>query len=269
MREISSRDNRIIREVASLRERKYRDEKRLFIAEGPNLVREAVYGSPGIRFIFMSAGAESPEIRGLAAEAEKKVPAVYEVSSDCFARISQTDSPQGIIAVIEKPEISEDAFFDAAGGGCILVLDRIQDPGNAGTLLRTAEAAGFKGAIAIKGTTDLFGPKAVRAAAGSLLRIPVLGVRDADSLLSTLEKHGKTAVAAAMEAETAIYDIDLRKNIALIIGNEGNGVSDELMSRARTVSIPMEGRVESLNAALSGAIIMYESLRQRTLGAKN
>lgn len=267
MKEISSRDNKIIKDMAALSEKKRRDERGQFIIEGPNLVREAL--NEGIRLIsvFCLAGSETPEILELLQSAELDGVPAYTVSRDAFLRMTQTDTPQGILAAAEKKKFTEKEFFGTDGSN-VLVLDRIQDPGNMGTLLRTADAAGFTGVMLIKGCVDPFSPKVVRAAAGSLFRMPLMVGVETGKAAELLKSRGKTAMAAAMDAASAYYDEDLSENFALIIGNEGNGVSEELMSLTKKIAIPMAGRTESLNAALAGGIIMFEALRQKSLKSR-
>ena len=264
MKEITSKDNRIIKEAASLSEKKYRDSLGLYLLEGPNLVREALREDVRLKFIFTLAGGETPEILQLARACEAAGPAVFTVSREAFARIALTDTPQGILAVAEKKKSSQEDLF--ARPGCnVLVMDRIQDPGNMGTMIRTADAAGFSGIVLMKGSADPFGPKVVRSAAGSLFRLPVMTGVSPDELRALLQKWGKTPYAAAMDGQCAYYEADLAQDIALVVGNEGNGVSGQLMALSRTISIPMAGRTESLNAALAAGIIIFESLRQKSL----
>lgn len=256
---ISSKDNRIIRDAAKLYEKKHRDASGCFLLEGPSAVREAAQQGGRLRFIFTRAGA-SPDEFGI--EFSGQVPAVYELTDDVFARLAGTETPQGIIAVAQKPERRESDLFPSEDCN-VLVLDRVQDPGNMGTLLRTAEAMGFSGAILVKGCCDCWAPKVVRSAAGSLMRLPVLQAESAGDALKLLESHGKTCWVAVMDGETACYEADLARGAAVIIGNEGRGASEVFLEKARGLRIPMAGKTESLNAAYAGAIIMYESLRQR------
>ena len=136
-----------------------------------------------------------------------------------------------------------------------------------GTLRRTAEAMGFGGAVIVKGSVDAYSPKVVRAAAGSILRLPLLFTEDAEETLSLLKANGKTAYAAVMRSGKAGFEYPLARDSAIIIGNEGNGVSEEMLKASLHIHIPMEGDTESLNAALAGGMLMYESLRQRLAGA--
>jgi len=263
MQAISSKDNRIVKEAASLLEKKYRDELNLFLLEGPNIVKEAMEEGGRVRFIFTLAGSYSEEIEEIVSKAEDKNLAVYELSSEAFAKVTQTNTPQSIVAVMEKRQMEEDEFFKAVGNKNVVVLDRLQDPGNVGTIIRTAEAMGFGGLVVIKGSADVYQPKVVRSAAGSLLRFPIYFAENSSDVVSLFERHKLRLYATAMNAKTSIFDADLKNSAGIVIGNEGNGVSKELLTSADTLSIPMEGKTESMNAAISAAMIMYESLRQR------
>ena len=267
MQFISSKDNRIVREAASLSEKKYRDRLGLYILEGPDPILEAFMHGGRPRFIFTEAGASSDRIDRIVSLAEDRSSAVYELAGDVFARVRQTETPQGVIAVMEKRVYKADEFFRIAKDRNLLVLDRVSDPGNMGTLLRTAEAMGFGGAIVVKGSVDVYSPKVVRSAAGSILRLPLLFTADAEETLGLLKANGKTAYTAVMRSGTASYSCALSENCAIIIGNEGNGASEEMLKNSLHVYIPMEGETESLNAALAGGMLMYESLRQRLSGA--
>ena len=266
LKQLSSPENRIIKEAASLSEKKYRDKLGLFLLEGPNLVREAMQQGGRVRFIFTRAGAAGSETAALAGEAEAAGLAVYELTESLFAKVALTQTPQDIAAVAEKRQTEAGGFFEKVKDGCILVLDRLQDPGNVGTLVRSAEAMGFKGILAIKGTADLWQPKAVRAAAGSILRLPVLICDDAEQALELLGRAGKTVYTADMDGQLPCWDAQLAKDAAVVIGNEGSGASEKLKAAARLLAIPMDGPTESLNAAAAGSIIMYESMRQRKDG---
>ncbi|MBR6352127.1 MAG: RNA methyltransferase [Firmicutes bacterium] len=267
MQFISSKDNRIIKEAASLSEKKYRDRLGLYLLEGPDPILEAFMHGGRPRFIFTEAGTSSEKADRIVRLAEERSSAVYELAGDVFRKISLTETPQGVIAVMEKKSFSAPEFFRAVKERNVLVLDRVADPGNMGTLLRTAEAMGFGGAVIVKGSVDAYSPKVVRAAAGSILRLPLLFTEDAEETLSLLKANGKTAYAAVMRSGKAGFEYPLARDSAIIIGNEGNGVSEEMLKASLHIHIPMEGDTESLNAALAGGMLMYESLRQRLAGA--
>lgn len=174
-----------------------------------------------------------------------------------YSSLCDTMHSQGIIAVVRKPAANADAFL-AQVKGPLVVLDRLQDPGNAGTIIRTAEAAGFGGVLAREGSVDLYAPKVVRSAAGSLLRMPVLTDVTAEEIIALVRESGRTLVVTALEEAENCFAADLPKDSALVIGNEGSGISRELSRAAdRRVMIPMEGSIESLNAAVAAGILMY------------
>lgn len=176
------------------------------------------------------------------------------------------------MAIVKKKIYTEAEFFALKPTGKandeeatnIIVLDRLQDPGNIGTILRTADAAGYMGAILMKGTADIYSPKIARAAAGSLFRLPVLLVDTPEHAIQILKDHKKKIIGTTPNCDSYYYDVDMKKDVALIIGNEGNGACDEFLSQAELkIKIPMEGTIESLNAAVSAGILMYESVRQK------
>lgn len=264
MMHISSTDNRIVKLAASLSDKKYRDRECAYLLEGVKMLREALENRGKARVIFIRAESASAEARELARQADAQGLAVYEVSEAVFAKISQTETPQGILAVMEKPVISHDEFFRLCGDKDILVLDRVQDPGNIGTLLRSAEAAGFGGAVFIKGSGDPFSSKAVRAASGAAERLPMIFAESADAALALLRLAGKRIFATAMEAQRLYYDADISRNAAIVVGNEGSGASQAMLDGAdEVISIAMDGKAESLNAAVAAGIIMFEARRQR------
>ena len=260
--EIHSKDNKTVKLAASLAEKKHRDALGAYLIEGPNLVREALQQGVRIQFIFTGAGAlnQQQEIQDILSLAEDSDSAVCVLSEDCFAKIATSQTPQPIMAVAEKRTWQMRDVFSP--GGNVLVLDRIQDPGNLGTLLRTAEATGFAGALIVKGGADPYGPKAVRAGAGCVFRFPLLLCESPAEALDILAKQRKQVWTADMEG-TPCYDAELAQNVAIVIGNEGNGADALFKENSGRVTVPMAGQTESLNAGISAAILMYESLRQR------
>ena len=253
MREISSKDNKIFRLCEQLSHKKYRDKLGLYLIEGENLLEEAVKNGAGIKTVLMCR-----DYRGSLFGTEDKS---FCLSDKLFEQLSQTETTQGIMAIVEKPELSPDLFLNR-GGGNFIVLDRLQDPGNIGTILRTADAAGYELAIVMKGTADVFSPKAVRAATGSLFRMPVVFMDSVDELMEFTRAAGKKLVATCFDTDRYYYDENLKGNIALIIGNEGSGISRELIECSDLkIKIPMHGNIESLNASVAAGILMYEAVR--------
>ena len=253
MREISSKDNKIFRLCEQLSHKKYRDKLGLYLIEGENLLEEAVKNGAAIKTVLMCR-----DYRGSLFGTEDKA---FCLSDKLFEQLSQTETTQGIMAIVEKPELSPDLFLNR-GGGNFIVLDRLQDPGNIGTILRTAAAAGYELAIVMKGTADVFSPKAVRAATGSLFRMPVVFMDSVDELMEFTRAAGKKLVATCFDTDRYYYDENLKGNIALIIGNEGSGISRELIECSDLkIKIPMHGNIESLNASVAAGILMYEAVR--------
>jgi len=251
MKEITSKDNRIYKKCFQLGQKKYRDKEEKFIVEGEKSVKEA-YKSGRTTLIVVNSD--------YGGKYDFDEANTVFMTGKLFNKVAQTETSQGIAAIVNKKEPEN---FMNRNQGNIVVLDKVQDPGNIGTIIRTAEAAGYSGIITIKGTADVYSPKVVRAAAGAMLRMPIMQVEDAQSLIEILAKENKTITATSLDAETLFYDADLSKNVALIIGNEGNGVDPLLQQQACVnIKIPMEGETESLNAAVAAGILMYQSIKK-------
>ncbi len=176
-----------------------------------------------------------------------------------FEKITDTITSQGVVAVVAKEVENWETVVGKDSP--VVVLDQLQDPGNIGTIIRTAEAAGYGSIMAIKGTGDVFSPKVVRAAAGSILRMPVIHAEDTEIAVNMLRKAGKIITVTSLDADMYFYQADLTKKTALVIGNEGHGVSSSMREQAQLkIKIPMEGQVESLNAAMAAGILMYQNV---------
>ncbi len=263
MKEISSRDNQLFRHALSLKRKKYRDQYGEYLVEGPNLIKEALKEGVDIRTLMLSGMAEEGGNDREIFEEESLKDRTCVLSGNLFKELSETETPQGMIAIVSKRQ-PEDPNETMKPGGNVIVLDRLQDPGNIGTILRTADAAGFDMACFIKGTGDPYSPKIVRSAAGSLFRLPIVYVNDNDELRELMSRNGKMIIATAMNGDKAYYEEDLSHDCAIVIGNEGNGVSEDLILRAdKIIRIPMAGNTESLNAAVAAGILMYERIRRR------
>lgn len=188
----------------------------------------------------------------------------YQIVSDqVFKKISDTVTPQGIVAVVKQKSYSIEYIIEKRNKekSCIVVLDRLQDPGNMGTIVRTGEAAGISGIIMSKDSADIYNPKVIRSTMGSIFRVPFAIVDDLAAAVDTLKDNGITTYAAHLKGE--LYNSgSLTKDCALLIGNEARGLSKEISAKAdKLIKIPMHGKVESLNAAVATAILMYEAAR--------
>ena len=253
VKELKSKENRIYKECQKLSQKKYRDREGRYLIEGPNLIEEALLNGADTEYILFD------ELKEF--ETETRVP-VYKVDHKLFEKLSQTETSQGILAVVKKTDHRENLKNIMKEGNNIVVLDRLQDPGNIGTIIRTAEGAGYSAVVVMKGTADIYSPKTIRAAAGSVFRIPIIHVQNNRELRSLADEYGKNLLVTSLQGDSYYYDINLKENVALVIGNEGNGVSDELIEMADIkVKIPMSGRLESLNASVAAGILMYEAVR--------
>ena len=254
MREIRSKDNRIVKRCEQLSMRKYRDQFGLYLIEGENLLAEAVKNHARIETVLLREGCQ----KSLPPQVADRT---FLVDARIFDKLAQTVTSQGILAIVVKEAARKEDFINLPGSNFI-VLDRLQDPGNIGTILRTADAAGYKLAILMKGTADVYAPKVVRAATGSLFRMPVVSMASAKELAEFTGAAGKKLTATCLDARRWYYDEDLTHDIALIIGNEGNGISRDLIESSDVqIKIPMQGNIESLNAAVAAGVLMYEVMR--------
>ena len=254
MREIRSKDNKIWKRCEQLTMRKYRDRSGLYLIEGENLLDEAIRNHVRIETVLVREDCQ----KALPPEAADKA---FLLAARLFDKLAQTVTSQGILAVVAKAEVRKEDFIGLPGSNFI-VLDRLQDPGNIGTILRTADAAGYRLAILMKGTADVYAPKVVRAATGSLFRMPVVSMASTEELVEFTRAAGNKLTATCLDAQRCYYDEDLTHDIALVIGNEGSGVAPALIESSELrIKIPMQGNIESLNAAVAAGVLMYEAMR--------
>ena len=218
------------------------------VAEGAHLLEEALAAKCEIGAVIV---AESARVH---------YPDARVVSDRTFRELASTETPQGVIALVRPPVSALDQM--TRGGALVVVLDGVQDPGNAGAIVRAAEAFGASGAVFLKGTVNPYNPKCIRGSAGSVFRVPLIASVEADEIL----RHTEIAWYAAMpRAQKLASESDLAAPCGIIIGSEGHGVSPVLAGRAIALRIPTSG-VESLNAAVAAGILLYEARRQRASG---
>ncbi len=259
MKYITSSDNRICKGIRQLDARKYREQMGLYIVEGENLMEEAFKNNADIEFIAVNEQ-KLDYCRDLFGD---RFSPDYVMPARLFDQLAKTKTSQGIMAAVRIPSFTREQFAEHISGGNVIVLDRLQDPGNIGTILRTCDAAGYKGAVMVKGTADIYSPKVVRAAAGSVFRIPAYYTAGALEGVKLLKDAGLQIIGTGFNTENMYYDVDMRQNTAVVIGNEGNGISEEMAALCdKIVKIPMHGSIESLNAAVAAGILIYESIRQ-------
>lgn len=242
------------RSIRALHRRRHRAETGLFLAEGVRIAEEAIDAGVVLRLAVVSSSLEDSE-RGRALRAGlEEVATVRTVGDVAMRRLAATDTPQGVLLVAETPATSL-GDIPVPDKATILVLDAVQDPGNFGTLVRTADAFGVPAAIALPGTVDPWNPKAVRAAAGSSFRIAVVQL-ETPTATTWLHERDFT-ILAADAAGTPIEDLSLPARVALVVGNEGAGVRAETLQVADgIVAVSMPGRAESLNVAVAAGILL-------------
>ncbi len=258
---ITSISNGRVKNVISLlKKTKARKEQGVFVVEGIRMVKEAP--ADRIKELYVSESFLKKEENRLFLEKEVTVP-FEAVTDEVFAKMSDTVSPQGILCVVRRMEHNLEQMLEDKQG-TFLVLEDIQDPGNLGTMVRTGEGAGVAGVIMSSKTADIYNPKVIRSTMGSIYRVPFCYVDDLPAVLRLMQKRGVHTYAAHLLGDRYYNECFFSGRTALLIGNEGNGLSDEVADQAEhKIKIPMEGQVESLNAAVSASILMYEVYRQK------
>lgn len=266
VRVIESKQNARVKELRRTLAASGREGCGLVGIEGPILVEEALRAGLRVKTVFVAQGAERLLER-------LRVPPETEVlllQKKLLESALATETPQPVAALVEPPEWSWKHLLNQDHKKTlVIVLAGIQDPGNLGAIVRSAEAFGATGVVSLTGTVSTWNPKAVRASAGSVFRVPLLAASERVCLEQLREAGVKVLAATARAAQPAAM-VDLAGPVALIIGNEGNGVDDALAAKAAAnITIPCPGPVESLNAAVAASVLLYEASRQRAVPAGN
>lgn len=257
--ELTGLQNPLVKAAAELKQKKYRQQRGEFLAEGLRTVEEAV-AFKAAQQIFYTVTEDERTLKLLEQAASRQLKLTC-VSEAVMKKIADTETPQGIIAVCRMQEQPLEQLL--ASGKLLLVLDRVGDPGNIGTMLRTADAAGVGGIILLKGTADIYAPKTVRSSMGSLFHVPVLSGVAEQEFIANAKKAGYQLLVTALDGADNLYQADLKGRLAFVMGNEAGGVSASLLQQAdKRVFIPMRGRAESLNVAMAAGIVMFEAMRR-------
>lgn len=254
---IESKDNNLFKETKKLKEKRGRNKTKKYIIEGFRLVQEAFKAGVKVDKVFVSCSSEDKieEYLGIYIEKTK----VYLLKDELLNELCQTETPQGIVAVLDinNAVVNKEGSF-------YLLCDKVQDPGNLGTIIRTAHAAGVDGIILTKGTVDIYNPKVVRATMGSMFYIPIIFEDEEYSQTKELLEQGFSMIATSLQGDKNFFEEDLTGKVIVSMGNEGNGVSEEIYNLSdKKVKIPMPGGAESLNVSVATAIILYEKVRQK------
>ncbi|MBM7541866.1 TrmH family RNA methyltransferase [Amphibacillus cookii] len=241
---ITSVKNETIKNWAKLHQKKYREQEQRFIVEGMHLVEEAIKSDWKVERLIVQEGVTSSFDR-------EEIP-VTVVTNNVLSYLAQTKSPQGILAIV-KMNPFHPKVIDR-----ILMLDAVQDPGNLGTMIRTADAAGFDQVILGEGTVDLYNDKVIRASQGSIFHLPIVK-KNLIEEIERLQQQDVVICVSTLEQAEPIQTLDLADKMALIVGNEGSGIAPSLLELAdKRIHIPIYGQAESLNVSIAAAIMMYQ-----------
>lgn len=257
---IESKNNALFKETKKLKDRKGRNKASKYIIEGFRLVEEALKARVDIEYIFIESD-EMEKFNNCLLKFHRDYVnsiKIYEISKNLNKELSSTENPQGVTAVINM----NTSKFNYNGSFYIL-CDKVQDPGNLGTIIRTSHAAGVDGIILTKGTVDVYNDKTLRSTMGSIFYIPIIYDDDNFSIIKSFKEKNYDIVATSLQAENDFFNENLKGNTIIVVGNEGNGVTSDIYNLSnKKVKIPMPGGAESLNVSVATSIIIYEKLRQ-------
>ncbi|MBO4347086.1 MAG: RNA methyltransferase [Lachnospiraceae bacterium] len=258
---ITSASNGKVKYLQALTSRaSFRRKEGKFVAEGIKMFEEA--DEKDVLEVYVKEGV----FNSFDTDTRYKLAKIgYEVLSEAvFKKVSDTVTPQGILTVLKIREYGEEVLFEE-DDPLVMILENIQDPGNIGTIIRTAEGAGVNAIVMTKDCVDIYNPKVIRSTMGSIFRKKFLYTEDIGVLIENLKKKGINVYACALSKDSKAYDeYDYKKGTAFVIGNEGNGLKKETIEACTNVCyIPMSGKVESLNASVAASLVMYEAYRQR------
>jgi TrmH family RNA methyltransferase len=242
------------------------DDTDVLLVEGAKLVEEAVVAGLAAMAVAVDDErlARSPRGEALVARLRAAGAPVWACAASVLARMSSVTTPQGIAAIFARPRASPDAVFPAAPPALAVIAAGIRDPGNLGAVIRTAEAAGATGLAALVGGADPFRDKAVRAAAGSTFRLPVIGPAEPAAVLDGARRGRARILLAEANGELDYASADLRGPVALVLGSEGAGIPEPLRAAAQgSIRVPMAAPVDSLNVAVAAGVLLFEARRQR------
>lgn len=260
MNVITSKDNSIIKEIKKLKDRKVRSAKGEFIVEGFRFVEEALKSDYEVKTLIIEESVEGKLSSYNIDKYLDSINTIY-VTKSIMKLLASTETPQGVLAVVKNKDIElvdDDGFY--------IFCDKVQDPGNLGTIIRTAHASGALGVILRKGTVDLYNDKTLRSTMGSIFNVPVVYDNDDLDTILSLKNNGFKVISSSLDTDYNFYDIDLTGKCIIVVGNEGNGISSEIFAISdEKFKIPMPGGAESLNVGIATSVIAFEAVRQRTI----
>ena len=259
MQRISSKDNSLIKHIKKLKEKKYRQQYGEYVVEGLKLIKEAINENAKISKIIICESEDNTEMIENHLRYEIARFDCVLVPHNIFKTLSDVETPQGIMAIIEKSHASKKIDFNT---DIIVALDDVQDPGNLGTILRTIDSIGLKQVLVSKNTVDCYNSKVIRSTIGAIFRVNVIECDDLCNTLTLTKNNGFKIMVTSLKAKKSIYDVKYQKKV-IVVGNEANGVSESVIKLAdEKLIIPMRGKTESLNVAVATGVILYEYVRQ-------
>jgi TrmH family RNA methyltransferase len=253
---ITSDKNELIKKIKKLNNKKDRYESGLFFVEGRNNVSEVLKSKFSIRYIIISENYNN--------NIDFDLNRIIKVPDNLFKKISDTVTPQNIMAIVRIPRYELNTIIDK--NSVYIIADEVQNPGNLGTIIRTADAFKVRAVFTINNSVDIYNPKVIRSAMGSIFHIPVVNIDDVDELMNRLKKSCIKIYSTDLKADQYIFDFKISNNAAFIFGNEAKGVNPMLNRYIDgKFKIPMTGNAESLNVSITASICLYESQRQRLI----
>lgn len=260
---ITSKENNTVKFLRSLIDSKTRKKERVFLIEGAKMVEEALRDSLGVSMVIAQPDLVQHHGKGVLKLAESRSVEVLWISERLMDGLSESKTPQPVMAVVKMPDYTENELLEQ-DAKLIIVAHQLQDPGNLGAIIRTAEAVGASGVAITNNTVDPYNAKAVRASMGSLLRVPIVHIGDGTAFLRACRQKGFLTAATVLAGEKTHFDIDFTKPIVVLLGQEGAGLPQDMLADVDLrVRIPMAETIDSLNVSVAAAVVLYEALRQR------
>jgi TrmH family RNA methyltransferase len=260
---ITSKENKAVRYLVSLSDPKVRKKEKAFLIEGIKMVEEALRDNLGVKKVIAAPSLTQHHGKGVLKLAEHHGVEMLWISDRMLDSISDSKTPQPVMAVVGMREHSEEALL-AHSSGLIIIAHQLQDPGNLGTIIRTAEAVGASGVAVTPHTVDAYNGKTIRGSMGSILRVPVVRIQNERDFVATCKERGFQTVALELNGRKTPFELDLTVPTVIMVGQESSGLTAvELAGIDHRIRIPMAETIDSLNVATSAAVMLYEALRQR------
>ncbi len=267
LKKITSKDNKILKVIRSLKTKKARDKENLFVVEGYKFIFDSTLYNPKYLVFSETAYDKVEDYPDVVFELNKLLCDIIIVPDEIFETLTDTEMPQGALCVFEKNNIDFKSYIDTLNIDediSLIVCESLQDPGNCGTIIRTADAGGFSICVFAEKSVDIYNPKVVRSTAGSILNIPCFNEKDITSILQILEDKKISTYGTYLQTDNYYDTVTYTNRNAIFVGNEANGLKDETVSKLNTlVKIPIIGKAESLNAGVATSIMIYEVLKQK------